>query len=388
MSTLIDPRTAILMASLLGGLMALVLELLRRTTPEPVPGMLHWVRATALVFVTAMLFGLRDKLPDVLTITLGNGLLLIAYALYLQGSHLHFGVPMRWRVWVVMWLVCMTILTWYAHAEPSFRGRSVVMLASMAAIMGYHAWFLFGQGRQRASGMSFGVRFAAVSLASITLVFVLRWVHVVMLPQDGSHLFAPNWVQSVYTLSYSLAVLMFTVGLALMASERVRESFQFQATHDMLTGVLNRRAVLDALAQELARSLRYQRPFAVLMLDLDHFKAVNDRHGHQVGDQVLQRFVQRVSATLRPNDVLGRFGGEEFVVLLPETNGASALATAERVRQAVRQPDPALPTVSVSIGLTDWQTHDRSVDALIERSDRALYVAKSRGRDRVETVNT
>lgn len=368
--------------------MALVLELLRRTTPEPVPGLLQWVKATALVFVTAMLFGLRDKLPDVLSVTLSNGLLLISFALYLQGSHLHFGVPMRWRVWVAMWLVCMPILAWYTHAEPSFRGRSVVMLACMATIMGYHAWFLFGQGRQRKSGMSFGVRFAAVSLTGIMLVFVLRWVHVVALPQDGSHLFAPNWVQSAYTLSYSLAVLMLTVGLALMASERVRESFQFQATHDMLTGALNRRAALDALARELARSQRYQRPFAVLMLDLDHFKAVNDRHGHQVGDQVLQRFVQRVSATLRPNDVLGRFGGEEFVVMLPETNDASAQATAERVRQAVRQPDAALPTVSVSIGLTDWQTHDRSVDALIERSDRALYLAKSRGRDRVETVNT
>ena len=125
-----------------------------------------------------------------------------------------------------------------------------------------------------------------------------------------------------------------------------------------------------------------------LMLDLDHFKTINDRHGHQVGDQVLQLFVQRVAATLRPNDVLGRFGGEEFVVILPETNGASAQATAERVLQAVRQPDAALSSVSVSIGLTDWQVHDGTVDALIERSDRALYVVKTRGRDRIETVNT
>ena len=386
MNALLDARTAIVMASLLGGLMGLVLALLQRSTPSPVPGLRLWAQATGVVFVTALLFGARDVLPDVVSITLANGLLLWSYLLYLWGTHSYFGEPMRWRGWWVLWGTTMAVLAWFAHVVPSFGGRSFTMLAAMAFIMGYHAWFLFRHMRAGWSHATFGVRFTACWMAAIAGVFALRWVHLVFLPQDGSHLFAPNWVQSAYAVSYSLVLLMITVGFALMASERVRETFEHQATHDTLTGVLNRRALLDAMAQELARSQRYQHPFAVLMLDLDHFKAVNDRHGHQVGDLVLQQFARRVAATLRPNDVLGRFGGEEFLVMLPETDSASALATAERVLQAVRPPPPGLPAVSTSIGLTHWQAHDRSVDALIERSDRALYVAKSRGRDRIEVL--
>ena len=386
MNALLDARTAIVMASLLGGLMGLVLGLLQRTTPSPVPGLKLWAQATWVVFVTALLFGARDVLPDAVSITLANGLLLWSYLLYMWGTHRYFGVPMRWRGWWVLWGATMVVLAWFAHVTPSFRGRSLAMLAAMAFVMGYHAWFLFRCMRAGGLHVTFGGRFTAWWLAVISGVFTLRWLHLVFLPQDGSHLFAPNWVQSAYATSYALVLLMITVGFALMASERVRETFEHQATHDTLTGVLNRRAVLDALAQELARSQRYQRPFAVLMLDLDHFKAVNDRHGHQVGDLVLQQFARRVAATLRPNDVLGRFGGEEFVVILPETDEASAMATAERVLHAVRPPAAGLPVVSTSIGLTHWQAHDPSVDVLIERSDRALYAAKSRGRDRIEVI--
>jgi diguanylate cyclase (GGDEF)-like protein len=122
---------------------------------------------------------------------------------------------------------------------------------------------------------------------------------------------------------------------------------------------------------------------ALLMLDLDHFKAVNDQHGHLVGDQVILNFVARTSSLLRQIDSFGRYGGEEFIVLLPETNPSEAMVVAERIRAAVATPNE-LPAYTVSIGVTTRSYGDTTVDELLARADKALYQAKANGRNRVE----
>lgn len=367
------------MATLLGGLMGVVLTLLARNAQDVVPGLQQWARATWLVFVSAILFALRDFLPVLVSVTLANAMLIAALLLYLQGSSLYFQVRMRWAGWLVWCGLCLVGLSWYAQVEPSFRWRMAFVLPAMGSIMGAHAWLFWRQ-----PGSSLGRRFTVLTLSAMTLVFALRWVHALLWAQDDGHLFAPEGVQSVYMSSYTVLLLLITVGFVLLASERMREVFEFQATHDMLTGAFNRRAVLDRLTQELARSQRYQGVFSVLMLDLDHFKHVNDRYGHQVGDDVLKRFVQRIGKILRPNDTLGRLGGEEFLVLLPETSPAAAQATAERILLAVAQDGEALPVCTASIGVTSWLPQDISVDDIVARADRAMYTAKGNGRNRVE----
>ena len=165
----------------------------------------------------------------------------------------------------------------------------------------------------------------------------------------------------------------------------MRAEFEYLATHDSLTGAHSRRAVLAACADELARWSRYGKPFSLLILDIDHFKRVNDAHGHLAGDQVLTRFVRLAESHLRSADRLGRYGGEEFMVLLPETDSAAAQAVAERMRAALdATPEAAgLPHCTVSIGVTTAQPGDESVDALIARADAALYEAKAQGRNQV-----
>lgn len=369
------------MASLLGGLMALVLTLLARNAHDVVPGLPQWARATWLVFVSSILFALRDFLPVAVSVTLANAMLMGALLLYLYGSCVHFQVPMRWMGWLVWCGLCLVGLGWFAHVEPSFRWRMAFALPAMGSVMGAHAWLLFRQ-----PGRSLGRRFTVLALSAMTLVFVLRWVHAIVWAQDNGHLFAVEYVQSAYMSSYTILLLLITVGLVLLASERMREAFEFQATHDTLTGAFNRRAVLDQLTQELARSQRYHGVFSVLMLDLDHFKHVNDRYGHQVGDEVLKLFVQRIGKILRPNDTLGRLGGEEFLVLLPETSPAAAQATAERILLAVAQESETLPACTASIGVASWLPQDRTVDDIVARADRAMYTAKGNGRNRVEVA--
>ena len=168
------------------------------------------------------------------------------------------------------------------------------------------------------------------------------------------------------------------------ALEQIRQL----ATHDDLTGLLNRRAMLDRMQLEQRRSLRSGSPLLIAQLDIDHFKVVNDTHGHAAGDLVLQSFADTVRRNVRDTDVLARWGGEEFVLLLCDTPAADAVALMERLRQAVQAMQVPVAqggqpiTVTVSIGLARHAPADPLAGTL-ERADRALYAAKAGGRNRV-----
>lgn len=161
------------------------------------------------------------------------------------------------------------------------------------------------------------------------------------------------------------------------------------ATTDPLTDLANRRHFLAQLALEVNRLQRYSNPAALLMIDIDHFKRVNDRYGHAIGDSVLRHFAATARQVLRKVDLLGRLGGEEFAVLLPGTDPEGAQQLAERLRQTIAS-SPARTAVgsigiTVSIGITLFAPTDLTADAVLIRADRALYRAKSQGRNRLET---
>lgn len=156
---------------------------------------------------------------------------------------------------------------------------------------------------------------------------------------------------------------------------------------DSLTGLYNRRKLDEILTDQLARFRRNHRPFSLLMLDIDHFKPLNDVHGHLVGDEVLVQVASILVQTIRSVDFAARYGGEEFAVVLTDTSAAAALDTAERIRAKVAQADYGLAhrrtAVTVSIGVAECRADDATTDALLTRADQALYQAKGDGRDRV-----
>jgi diguanylate cyclase (GGDEF)-like protein len=161
------------------------------------------------------------------------------------------------------------------------------------------------------------------------------------------------------------------------------------AEKDALTGINNRRNVLEILRREIDRARRYGKPLSVALIDVDHFKSWNDLHGHQVGDTVLQAVAQIISSTGREIDACGRYGGEEFLVVLPETTAEHAMLYAERLRMTIEShgndlaatyPNSAL---TASIGVTQLLTRGDDADRMIQRADRALYAAKDHGRNRV-----
>lgn len=159
-------------------------------------------------------------------------------------------------------------------------------------------------------------------------------------------------------------------------------------TTDGLTGLSNRRAFEDALGREFSRSTRYARPMSLLMIDVDHFKRVNDLHGHLAGDAALRQVGALLRVSIRRDDLAGRFGGEEFAVLLPEIDYADAMRVAEKLRALVRDKrivfEGAAIPLTVSLGVATRGPADAQPTDLLRRADEALLVAKSAGRDRVQ----
>ena len=167
---------------------------------------------------------------------------------------------------------------------------------------------------------------------------------------------------------------------------RLQQELEQQAQTDVLTGLCNRRHFYALGKRELARSDRSGAPLSLLMLDIDHFKSINDQHGHEMGDQALVAMARASSAELRENDLLARLGGEEFAVLLPDTDIATARHVAERLREAVAQlsltsPEGAEVTFTVSIGISRREDGPDGLDAMLKRADLALYRAKASGRN-------
>ena len=169
-----------------------------------------------------------------------------------------------------------------------------------------------------------------------------------------------------------------------------REKLERLATFDSLTGLYNRRAILGKLNELINLAIRYKEDFSLIMLDIDHFKMVNDRYGHLTGDEVLEEIAVLIRRNIRDTDIVGRYGGEEFIIILPKTNLSSAWVVAERLRNIIEKAEMKDPagnafTITVSQGLVGWE-RDEDAASLISRADEALYKAKEKGRNRVQIL--
>ncbi len=202
---------------------------------------------------------------------------------------------------------------------------------------------------------------------------------------------ANDYVTKPVNLPVLLARLETQLKMASLVSqlESQKEALARLASRDDLTGVLNRRAMFETLDVDLARSSRYNHPLSLLMMDLDHFKRVNDDYGHAAGDAVLRHFAKAVGRSLRSTDSLCRYGGEEFCAILPETGEEQARRAAELIRELIEQTEFVSEgtkislTVSIGIGIYTPPA-DTGVTELLDNADKALYEAKENGRNRVE----
>lgn len=277
--------------------------------------------------------------------------------------------------WAVLWIMPAGL----DPVNPLFRVAHVI-LAGFALATAYEFW----RGRSEHLVSRWPAMLLLLSLAIEHLLYVPLTI---VLPLDTSaNVFASPWFGAS-----ELVRLMLQIGLAFavmaLARERTEAMHWMAARTDPLTGLDNRRAFLEAASARLRRRRLEGRPVAVLMFDLDHFKRVNDRYGHALGDRVLCAFARTVLRQLRAEDVIGRIGGEEFAAFLWDASPQETMAAADRVRaafaHAAEQVGGVLVGVTVSAGVALGTDADEEIDTMLARADAALYVAKSRGRNRV-----
>jgi diguanylate cyclase (GGDEF)-like protein len=222
-------------------------------------------------------------------------------------------------------------------------------------------------------GLAWGIGFA---VATIALREVVAWEQL------------PPATPLLWRLANAASYVV-VLGVAMAGLQRLRhiqQQLSRLATNDPLTGLVNARSFAARLTQELERNRRYPRPLALLYLDLDDFKVINDSHGHQTGDAVLRLVADAMRSSVRQADIVGRLGGDEFAVLMPETDSALADAAAKRLAAGLRSVFKGTPTVTASIGVVSCSAPEANTDELLRRADQAMYDAKKAGKDRVVQV--
>ena len=379
----VDPRTSLFVANLLGFLCALVLWVQAKSFPDDIEGLRDWALAVVLIGCASGFTSMRDILPDSLAIVAASGMLLLGQLLLIVGLQRYSGRTPVWRPSLDLIGAVLILIVWLNYGSHSYQGRIFIMALAHIGFFSYGTLLAW-----RAEPQGFGSRFLVVSFLLGVAVALWRLATLSIATEQSDDVFDRNLIQQVYLGMFSLGVLGLSIGFILLTNERLRVELEFMATRDPMTGALNRRAFFSRAAIEWARRERSRQPLSVITSDIDFFKKVNDTYGHHIGDLVIKDFANRANRMLRGPDILARFGGEEFVILLPDSGLAEAKNVAERIRQEIATPrNKSLPHYTVSLGVAITQGaagQAADMEALIAEADGALYRAKQGGRNRVE----
>lgn len=374
---MLDIRTLVVMLVISSLLMAVTLMVgIKAGRPA---GFAKWNTGLCLIALGWVLVAFRGVLPDIIAIAFADGLITVGLCMEVAAIVEFGGGSVRrlllFAPGILVFALLIPLTANYAHTTIVMTTALDVMFCAiaMAALrLGPQA----GRGRW----------IIAVPCLATMLMITMRAVEVGLGAALYTSVYVGSPLQELTFISLMASTVVVPVGFLLLHRERDETELYKLATIDMLTGLYNRRAFIDLAGREIARARRQKSPFAVLMIDLDLFKRVNDDYGHQAGDQVLADFAAVAMHCVRTEDLVGRYGGEEFCILLPGATIQPAITIAERLRGEVSlRPLGNLPRVTtVSIGVAACCGADAvSLDAALARADEALYRAKHEGRDRV-----
>lgn len=361
----------------------------------------YWSLAAACQGAAWIMIGLRGHIPDILSVVLVNALATTCAILLYLGAEGFTGTRRTVKpvAWFALVLLQLLPVAWFTYWQPDINARliltsllrasllipALVLLwrrpglegrsALLALIAADAAWHLL-----RAAGLAGGVPIAnllqagpeqVVTLmlrgASAILIVVIQF----RVESDSGRRALQAWASDLERESQQLE----------RTIRQRNEELHKLATTDFLTGIPNRREFLTRAEQEISRARRHGTPLALLMLDIDRFKTINDRHGHAAGDQAIIAVARHCMKVCRDSDLAGRLGGEEFGLLLPHSSMEEAQVVAERLREGASQLPLAYGRLTISIGVACLEASDSGTESLLLRADRALYGAKNEGRD-------
>lgn len=375
-----DPRTAILLACLITALLALsVAATVREYRGGLRTAVSIWAAAIGLQCGGWLMLGLRGEIPLIVSSLGGNLLILTGSGLLSVALMAYFEQPLRlaWLAWIVV--ISALALAWYTINEDDAYGRVITASVAIFSVNAIATWTtVTGPGP-----FSAGRRILVVVLCSACLVLAVRIGWMMSVPAQAG-IFDPTPINAIVFSLGAYSPVLATVSFLLMVNRRIQLQWMATAATDWLTELPNRREFETATRRMLAIGERSGQPVSLLLIDVDHFKSVNDNYGHAAGDRVLQALAQVLRQQLRATDVVARIGGEEFALTAPATSASGALTLAELLRQrlkhaAIRATSKA-PEVTVTIGIAQSEAGD-DPSTLLRRADRRLYEGKAAGRN-------
>lgn len=353
---------------------------------KDVPGVGEWALGFFLAGIAWFFFASRASMPLMVSVLAGNAFLLAAFYLNLRGTQKFMGhrvVP--FVLFIGFAFVVLTALSFWTVIEPNFPMRAGIVSIYLIFFNAFTLHALWPRNRDET--YVFAKLIGALMALSLVKNFVLLATIVVGMVEVGILDSGPN-LQFMYASAIATIMLM-AMGYIALITEYLHKGLREQAERDYLTGAYNRRAFYALAEHVLKRHQRDGDTATLIMMDLDHFKAVNDTHGHVMGDEVLKRTVKIAQGVLRGQDILVRLGGEEFAALLPATSGPEGVLAANRIREAVEtqkfnQKNNTF-SVTASLGLTSAIAAQDvvDIDEMIAKADMALYDAKEGGRNRI-----
>ncbi len=380
-----DIRSAMMIGAFLNVLIAAMLLVVRNTLPLAYKDSLRWWWCGLLLQPTGfLLIAMRGHLPEFISIVLANTIIASALACFAIAMRMFNGVRQR-RILAFSLVLCAGLVaSWFSMVYDSLLVRIVGLSAVHTLLLVFGARAIYRK-ELKTSYVSY-VLASLFTLAAMAM-FSRGLYH--MLSQDPiTDIFSLRWPTIVSYGMGGLLPIVGTIGFLLMCTERSQKDLERVASEDPLTGVYNRRAVADFGLKEIARARRHGTPLSVILLDIDYFKKINDELGHAAGDLALVETVKRLKQNLRNEDYLGRMGGEEFLILLPDTNIEQARVLAQRIREDFSNQPMRLHEqnrmVTLSGGITLLSASDHLFDDMLRRADDAMYTAKSLGRNRMQ----
>ena len=338
-----------------------------------------WASGNVIVSAGLAITNLPGLMPLLAYAVLGYGVIAFGLGLVLRGVMVYCNGQLPRRAMAAIVGVIVLASAFFTYVEPSLHIRLVFSSFYFAALNGLCAVILARYGGWR------GVMVSVTGFALLGTALLMRGAYLLVhIDPDEAH---GSTVLSLSLLVVPLAQVCISFGLIILVMQRYAERLRQLSTLDPLTGALNR-AGLELQGQRVAqRTLRNGRSLAVLMIDADHFKIINDTYGHQVGDEVLRHMVKVLKAELRPHDLLARYGGEEFVMVLDGVQLHDAERIADRLRQRIEAELVGVGHVTVrytaSVGVACSDEHGHDLVQLISAGDAAMYNAKRLGRNRV-----
>lgn len=379
-----DIRTLLIVTAVTDILLAAALWLgLGRRLKE---GLAQWTLSLVAHAVGYALFAGRGNLPDWHTIVAANALVALSFSLAMAALCAFRGRAVPHGVHLAMAALGALLAGAFLEDYATRVVATSLFFAACQAGLAALAWRRMDDVNDATHHLIVGTFLIGAA------TFLGRAVPAAIAPDAMDDFFTASVFQITVRLLAYAVVFTSSIAFLLMHKERADHLLQQLASLDPLTHAFNRRTFVDLARKQLSRARRLDAPLSLVLLDVDHFKQVNDTHGHLVGDRVLQRFAEVVRGELRNEDVLVRYGGEEFCLLLPDVAGTGAVALAGRVRKAVAREPFAIDGLEIPVTLSAGvaariDEGPEGLDALLARADEALYVAKSRGRNRVAAIS-